>query len=140
MHLPDINFWLALAFESHAHHLSAKTSMESAAARSCCFCRATQMGFLRLSTNRKVFPLDALSLTEAWRVYDKLLADERVAFADEPEDVETGWRSATKFKTFSTNVWIDAYLAAFARAVGWEVVTFDRGFAKFKDLRHTILT
>ena len=76
MHLPDINFWLALAFQSHQHHPSAKTWMESAAAQSCSFCRVTQMGFLRLLTNPKVFPLDALTLDKAWLAYDELLRDE----------------------------------------------------------------
>jgi hypothetical protein len=140
MHLPDINFWLALAFQSHMHHPSAKAWMASAGPQSCSFCRVTQMGFLRLSTNPKVFPLDALPLDEAWRAYDELLRDERVAYADEPEEIESAWRNATRRKTFSTNLWSDAYLAAFARAADWEVVTFDRGFSQFKDLRHTILS
>jgi hypothetical protein len=139
MYLPDINFWVALAFQAHMHHLPAKSWMDSAASQSCCFCRVTQMGFLRLSTNRRVFPLDALPLDEAWHAYDELLSDERVAFADEPDEIERAWRNATRRKTFSTNLWSDAYLAAFARAADWEVVTFDRGFAQFKDLRHTIL-
>ena len=39
MQLPDINFWLALAFQSHEHHASAKAWMQSAADQSCCFCR-----------------------------------------------------------------------------------------------------
>ena len=140
MLLPDINFWLALVFQSHAHHLSAKTWMESAGPRSCCFCRVTQMGFWRLSTNRKVFSLDALPMNDAWRVYDKMLSDERVVFAEEPEEIETQWRKATRSRSFSTNLWSDAYLAAFAQAADWEIITFDRGFSQFRDLRHTILT
>ena len=86
MHLPDINFWLALTFQSHENHVSAKAWMNSAARQSCCFCRVTQMGFLRLATNRKVFLLDALPINEAWRVYDQLLSDVRVVFAEESED------------------------------------------------------
>ena len=140
MHLPDINFWLALAFQSHVHHVSAKAWMQSAAPQSCCFCRVTQMGFLRLSTNRKVFPLDALPMNEAWGVYDEMLTDHRVVFAEEPEDVEIAWRTVTQLTTFSTNAWSDAYLAAFAQAADFEIVTFDRGFAQYKSLRHTILS
>ena len=108
MHLPDISFWLALAFQSHEHHASAKTWMQLAARQSCCFCRVTQMGFLRLSTNRKVFPRDALRMIEAWRAYDELLADYRVVFAEEPDDVEVVWRSLTSSRVVSTNVWSDA--------------------------------
>jgi toxin-antitoxin system PIN domain toxin len=130
MHLPDINFWLALAFQSHVHHLSANAWMQAAAQQSCCFCRVTQMGFLRLSTNRKVFPLDALPLDEAWRVNDKVLSDDRVVFADEPGNLEIAWRSATQLQSFATNVWSDAYLAAFAQTAGFAIVTFDKGFPR----------
>jgi toxin-antitoxin system PIN domain toxin len=140
MQLPDINFWLALVFESHAHHKSAKTWMDSAAPRSCCFCRVTQMGFLRLSTNRRVFPLDALPMNEAWRVYDQLLSDNRVAYAEEPSGIDATWRNVTQLRTFSTNVWSDAYLAAFAREADLEIVTFDGGFSQFDKLRRTILS
>ncbi len=75
MQLPDINFWLALAFQSHEHHASAKAWMQSAAEQSCCFCRLTKQGFLRLATNRKIFPLKAVSMRDAWGVYDGLLSD-----------------------------------------------------------------
>jgi toxin-antitoxin system PIN domain toxin len=140
MHLPDINFWLAIAFQSHVHHLSAKAWMQSAARQSCCFCRVTQMGFLRLSTNRRVFPLDALPMNEAWRIYDELLSDERVVFAEEPDDLEMAWRTVTQHQMTSTNVWSDAYLAAFARMADLGIVTFDKGFAQYKDLHQTILS
>ena len=66
MHLPDINFWLALAFQSHAHHATAKAWMLSAPEQSYCFCRLTQLGFLRLATNRKIFSQDARTMREAW--------------------------------------------------------------------------
>lgn len=139
MHLPDINFWLALAFDSHAHHPVAEEWIESAATQSCLFCRVTQMGFLRLSTNRKVFPLDALTMANAWQRFDELLSDERVAFAEEPDDIESEWRGVTQLQTFSTNVWTDSYLAAFAQAADLEIVTFDKGFSRFQNLRVTML-
>ena len=139
MHLPDINFWVALAFQSHQHHASAKSWMKSAPLQSCCFCRLAQLGFLRISSNRKIFPLDALPMHEAWRVFDELLADYRVVFADEPDDVEVILRSLTQQQTFSTNVWGDAYLAAFAKAADFEVVTFDGGFIQYRNLKCTIL-
>ena len=140
MHLLDINFWLALTFQSHAHHPSAAAWMQSAQPASCCFCRVTQMGFLRLSTNRKAFPHDALTMEQAWRVYDRLLGDDRVAFAEEPRGMEMSWRALTQTRSFSTHVWTDAYLAAFAQAANFEIVTFDKDFANFGNLRHVILS
>lgn len=140
MHLPDINFWIALAFRSRQHHAAAKTWFQSAPVQSCCFCRVTQLGFLLLITNRTIFPDDGVSMREAWGLYDELLSDVHVAFAEEPEDIEIAWRSLTQSTLFSTNVWADAYLAAFALTVDFEVVTFDRGFMKFRNLRRTILS
>jgi uncharacterized protein len=45
-----------------------------------------------------------------------------------------------KRHAFSPKVWNDAYLAAFARSVDFEVVTFDQGFAHYANLRRTILS
>ena len=140
MHLPDINFWLALAFQSHQHHPSAKTWMESAAAQSCSFCRVTQMGFLRIVNESEGLPPGRADAGQGMARVRRVVARRRVAFVDEAEGIEAAWRNATQRKTFSTNLWTDAYLAAFARAADWEVVSFDRGFAQFKDLRHTILS
>jgi hypothetical protein len=140
MFLPDVNLWLALGFQSHQYHGPAKSWMELATLRSCCMCRVTQMAFLRLATNPKVWANNTLPLTEAWNVYDELISDERVVFADEPANLELIWRGLTQQRTFSTNVWTDAYLAAFALVCDFELVTFDRGFAQFKDLRCTVLS
>jgi predicted nucleic acid-binding protein len=48
--------------------------------------------------------------------------------------------SVTPSQLVSTNVWSDGYLAAFAQAADLEVVTFDKGFAQYTDLRQTILS
>jgi hypothetical protein len=54
IYLADVNLWLALAFESHVHHASAAAWFRGLASTdSCAFCRMTQQGFLRLSTNPK---------------------------------------------------------------------------------------
>jgi len=59
MHLADINIWLALTFEVHAHHRTAKAWFEGTGPDSCAFCRLTQQGFLRLATNPAVFKDEA---------------------------------------------------------------------------------
>ena len=100
----------------------------------------TQQGFLRLATNPKVAGPHALTLTEAWRHYDALLGDPRIAFADEPALLETHWRGFARGGTFSPNVWNDAYLAAFAVAGGHALVTFDKGFVRYPGLSATLLS
>ena len=68
MFLPDVNVWLALAFESHFHHVAAREWFDAQPDASCLFCRMTQQGFLRLATNPKAFADEAVSLTDAWRL------------------------------------------------------------------------
>lgn len=55
MFLPDVNVWLALTFDSHHHHPDAKKWFDALPGQICFFCRMTQQGFLRLSTNPTVF-------------------------------------------------------------------------------------
>src|SRR5438046_437488 len=98
--LPDINFWLALAFDPHVHHTAAKNWIDGLTDEVCYFCRVTQHGFLRLANNPKAFPADAVSLTTAWQLYDATLADARVSFADEPANLETVWRQYTHGNAF----------------------------------------
>jgi uncharacterized protein len=138
MFLPDINLWLALAFESHIHHAAASHCFEGLLNDGCTFCRLTQQGFLRLATNPKAFGAEAVPMADAWRLYDALVGDPRVSFAEEPADIEPIWRGYTERRTFSPKVWNDAFLAAFARAGGHELITFDKGFAQFEKLTCTI--
>jgi predicted nucleic acid-binding protein len=42
-------------------------------------------------------------------------------------------------ETFSPKVWNDAFLAALAMTAGFDLVTFDKGFAQYAGLRFTIL-
>ena len=94
MHLPDINVWLALTFDSHLHHPAAKTWFDALGNDALCFfCRLTQQGFLRLATNPSVFGKDAVTLPDAWQKYAVFLSDPRVAFAGEPAGLETQWRT-----------------------------------------------
>ncbi len=136
MLLPDINVWLALTFSSHVHHAIAKAWFDQLATDDTCFfCRLTQQGFLRLSTNAKVFGSDAVSLEVAWQLSDAYVNDPRVRNADEPAGLEPHWRTLTQNRSFATNVWSDAYLAAFALTAGMQIITFDQGFSQFANLK-----
>jgi toxin-antitoxin system PIN domain toxin len=118
MYLPDINFWLALAFDQHKHSAAAVAWYNALAGRVCHFCRYTQLGLLRLSTNPKSNPLQTANMTEAWAVYDKLRNLPGVGFLTEPDGLETHWRAFSQGAGYSHHVWNDAYLAAFALATG----------------------
>ena len=136
--LPDVNFWLAAAACRHVHHPAAKAWLD-AASESLVFCRVSQMGFLRLTTNPKVLSEDVLSPRKAWEAYEKLLSDPRIRFADEPSDLERAWKDITDRGSFSQNLWTDSYLAAFAKASGCTVITFDKAFASFAGVEVFVL-
>src|SRR4051812_14145831 len=108
MFLPDVNVWIALAFQSHFHHATSRDWYE-ATNEPCSFCRLTQQGFLRLVTNPTVLKDDAVTLRKAWRLYDAIVSDPRVVFAEEPGAIERRWRTYTQRRTFSPKVWNDAY-------------------------------
>jgi toxin-antitoxin system PIN domain toxin len=128
--LPDINVWIALASDRHVHHEAGKNWFAEVEPGGAAFCRVTQMGFLRLITNRQVMGADVVTQKEAWQVYQKLSRDPRVTFLHEPSGIEDEWRQLTQSGSTSTNTWTDAYLAAFALIRGLKVVSFDGDFEK----------
>lgn len=135
MYLPDINVWLALAFAAHQHHSQAAAWFRGLPEKSICFfCRQTQHGFLRIASNARAFGADTLSLSEAWDAFDRFLSDPKISYAVEPAGLDVIWRRHTQGTLFSTNVWSDAYLAAFAESAGLTLVTFDRAFLRWTTL------
>lgn len=58
-------------------------------------------------------------------------ADPAVAVIEEPAAARSLWLELARTPYPSPNVWMDAYLAAFAISLGAEMVTFDRAFAAF---------
>ena len=140
MFLPDVNVWIALAFATHIHHAKAKNWFDGLPIGPCFFCRMTQQGFLRLATDPRVLLANAVTLPEAWKMYDDILRDVRVSFSDEPVGVEPIWRRLTQGATFTPKVWNDAFLVAFAEAAGYEWVTFDKGFTRYANAKYTILS
>jgi uncharacterized protein len=140
MYLLDVNVWLALAFDTHVHHTVAKNWFDGLPTGSFFFCRMTQQGFLRLATDPRVLRSDAVTLAEAWKMYDNTRRDARITFAGEPAGIELLWRCYTHSESFTPKVWNDAFLAAFAEAGGYELITFDKGFTRYANVKCTILS
>lgn len=134
---PDINVWVALTYDRHVHHVSAREWFDGLAPTSrLFFCRLTQLGLLRLLSETAVMgPDQAKSQPAAWKAYDQWFEDERVDFLDEPNGLETQFRALTRSSRTSPKDWADSYLAAFAQTSRLTIVTFDRAFQnKAKDL------
>jgi uncharacterized protein len=119
--LPDVNVWIALIVAEHVGHRSAAAWYGGSDWDTLAFSRVTQMGFLRLLTNQH-------------------RQNPNIAFVREPPGIEEGWRGLTTNGTVGHNFWTDAYLAAFAEAAGFTLVTFDRGFTKYKNMPIRVLS
>ena len=139
MDLCDSNVWLALALSRHAQHAAVREWLETVHdPASVLFCRATQQTFLRLVTNASVLsPYGNPPLTnrQAWEAYQALLVDDRIVFRpEEPAGLEAHWKRFALRETASPKIWMDAYLAAFAFAGGYRMVTTDAAFRQFRGL------
>ena len=136
--LPDVNVWIALAVGEHTHYASAREWIDAVEDR-IVFCRVTQMGLLRLLTNRHVMGPDALSPARAWSMFDAFLTDSRISMSSEPPGLEPYWRNSTFHQKDGSSWWTDTYLAAFAFAADYTLVTFDAQLAARKNVRAHLL-
>ena len=130
--LPDVNVWLAASMADHAHHERARHYWYEEAASQLAFCRVTALGFLRLSTNAAVMGGQPLSVQEAWAAYGDFRRLPEVLLLEEPEGCEAVIERWVKGSRLTARKWTDAYLAAFAKAAGLRLVTFDGDFRQFE--------
>ena len=125
---PDINVWVALTYEGHAHHRTAARWFATLRPDvSLVFCRLTQLGLLRLLTTAAVMGDEVMTQPQAWAAYDQWRQDSRVELADEPAEIEARFRTLTRLRQPAARDWADSYLAAFATVGQLTLVTFDRG-------------
>jgi toxin-antitoxin system PIN domain toxin len=121
----DANVWLALLWSRHVHSEKARYWFEQASEEQFFFCRFTQITVLRLLTTEKIMGKDTKSMSEAWTLWDRTWADDRVIFLPEPDNLEREFRSLSRLPSRSPKVWADAYLLAFASIADLNFVTFD---------------
>lgn len=128
---PDVNVWVALTYQRHVHHSLAKRWYEGLDSEArLCFCRLTQISFLRLLNTRAVMGNDGvMNQAEAWHVYDRWIEDGGAIFLDEPPAIETRFRAFSRQVHPSPKDWADSYLAAFASVAEVRLVSFDQAFA-----------
>jgi hypothetical protein len=69
---------------------------------------------------------DVRKMVEAWDLWDKVCADEGVAYLSEPQAIDPEFRQQSILGTSSPKVWADSYLLAFATVAGLKLVTLDR--------------
>jgi uncharacterized protein len=125
---PDLNVWLALSVRDHSHSAQAWNWINLLSRETrLIFSRYTQIGLLRLLTNRSVMGEQTLTLRKAWGVYDRWLEDPRVEFHPEPRGLDAVFRQTTEpFAAKQAWKWVgDCYLLACAKLNQATLVTFD---------------
>ena len=127
---PDVNVWVALHHQIHAHHVVATRWFEALPPGTVlAFCRQTQMGLFRLLTTEAVMGDEALTQRECWTLYRKWITEGNARLESEPAGVGQAFEQRTTADNLSPKTWTDAYLAAFAEAGKLTLVTFDRALA-----------
>lgn len=134
-YLVDANFLIALLHVRHAHSERAVAWLASQAEPgSILLCRVAQMAVLRVLTNSAWLKEDVLPASAVWDAWDLLLTDSRFAQVQEPAFLEEEWRFVTRPLPAGRCAETDTYLAAFALAGGYCLLTFDRSFRQFDGL------
>ena len=131
---PDLNVWLALSVSGHSRNRTTWNWLKLLPDVSkLIFSRYTQIGLLRLLTNSVVMSDQALTLGNAWGVYDRWLEDPRVDFYPEPRGIEAAFRQATApFAALTASKWVgDCWLLASANELQATLVTFDHALYEF---------
>ena len=125
--LPDVNIWIALAAEGHVHHVPARDGFAVQPVASVAFCRITQMGLLRLLTNSNVMGRAPRTVVQAWETFAQLRADRGLVFRSRAGPCRVDWRQLMTQAGVGPSSWTDAYLAAFAEAHSYSLVTLTPG-------------
>lgn len=127
---PDVNVWVALHHQIHAHHEAALRWFEALGPDSTLiFCRQTQMGLFRLLTTEAVMGDEALTQRACWALYRQWIAGGKARLESEPAGTGQVFERRTAAESSSPKTWTDAYLAAFAEAGKLTLVTFDQALA-----------
>src|SRR5207249_5570617 len=85
----DANVWLALLWSRHIHSEKARAWFERSSEEEFFFCRITQITVLRLLTTPMVMGNDVKTMSEAWALWDKVCADDRIALLTERSEEHT---------------------------------------------------
>lgn len=122
--LIDINVLLALTWPNHLHHAASRHWFKNACPQGWATCPFTESGFIRLSSNPKVFA-DAVSPRQALKILQSLknrgsyeFWPSSISLTDWPQEMMqrlTGYRQVT-----------DLYLICLALSKKGSLVTFDR--------------
>jgi uncharacterized protein len=138
--IADANVLFPLLVQGHAACDVAKGWWDEQPDGSVGTCLITRLAVLRLLTNRVAmngFPVSPEEALDAWR---RLSNDPRSFHIDaQPAEHESRFVSLVSLREPTPNLWADAWLAALAMSLDYEMTTFDRGFRSFHALKLRLL-
>ncbi len=137
--LADVNVIFPLLVSRHQHRKKALEWFDSAAVGDVVINRLARLGALRLLCNAQVMGADVLQPKTALAALQVLEADERITLLHEPDGLDELLKKLASPCATTPNLWTDAYHAAFAVMAGLQLVSFDRGFSKFRGLDFLLL-
>jgi len=133
--LIDVNVLLALSLTYHPNHGRATQYWNHECSEKVILVRIVTLGLLRLLSNPRVVSSSALNGAQAWQQLTLLRLHPQVIFHPaEPNGLDVIFERWTSQAQVSGSGWTDAYLAAFAKASGYRLVTLDPGFSRFEGL------
>lgn len=133
--LVDVNVLVALMHARHVHSARAVRWLATHdKPRAIAICRVSQMGALRILTHPSAMKEEVKSASEFWNGWQRLIEDDRFALVGEPAGLESAWRMLTAALPRGKPAETDCYLAAFAIAGKYTLVSFDQGLRRFASL------
>jgi len=138
--ITDANVLFPLLVQGHAAYEVAKAWWDEQPDATVGTCLLTRLAVLRLLTNRVAMNGAPVSPDEALSAWHRLSDDPRSFRVDiQPDHHESLFVSLVSSREPTPNLWTDAWLAALAMSLNYEVTTFDRGFQSFRGLKLHLL-
>jgi toxin-antitoxin system PIN domain toxin len=139
--IADANVLFPLLVQGHAAYEVAKAWWDEQADATVGICLLTRLAVLGLLSNRVAMNGSPVSPVDALNAWHRLSEDPRAFHIDaEPAaDHESRFVSLVASREPTPNLWTDAWLAALAMSLDYELTTFDRGFKSFRGLKLRLL-
>lgn len=138
--IADTNVLFPLLVQGHSAHEPAKAWWDAQADSTVGTCLLTRLAVLRLLTNRVAMNGAPVKPDEALKAWRQLITDPRSFYIDsEPAGHEDRFVSLVSSREPTPNLWADAWLAALAMSLNYEMTTFDHGFGSFGGLKLRLL-
>ena len=129
---PDVNLLLYAHNADFSEHQRAKAWLEKSlsGAEPVGLCHVVVLGFIRLATNRKIFP-NPLTLEQSVALVDSWLAQPNVHLAPPSDSHWDVLKRMLAAGRVGSNLTTDAHIAAVASEYGMVIHSNDADFARF---------